>query len=560
MRRTFITDVTLVVLAAMVLLGVRCSLENLAAGGPGSGSETTNGLVATVRYQGGTPAAYASVRIRPSGFLGDTAASLAKVSSLVFDTLTDSAGRISFHQIDTGMYAIEVLDTGKSEGVLLRAAVHKATVIDFGVVFLNPLGGFSGSINCAQVPTSEIVYVQIYGLDVAQHVDRATGNFTISGIPAGSYSIRISTSQASIVPCILDNISVISGSTTSIDTAILAPLSSWSYSKNVWFNTTAEGADILVPVYNIPVLLRLSKDNFDFATARAGGTDLCFVKPDNTPLPYQVEQWDSADGHAEVWVKVDTIKGNTYAPYITMLWGNASSVLPKYSSVVFDTSRGFQGVWHMNEAQGDSVSDATENHYNGKRYSMDASSAVSGMIGTAQKFDGKTSYIVLTNTASSKLNFPQNGTYSVSAWVYAEMLDNAYHSIVSKSNMQYSLQLTNDSLWEFFEYRNRAGWQSTEIPATAKAWKYLVGVRSGTSQYLYVDGLLADSVITTTAETVSRITTDNVCIGRRTADTTRWFNGMIDEVRLCSWSNDANWIKLCYMNQKQQDELVSYNK
>jgi hypothetical protein len=49
-----------------------------------------------------------------------------------------------------------------------------------------------------------------------------------------------------------------------------------------------------------------------------------------------------------------------------------------------------------------------------------------------------------------------------------------------------------------------------------------------------------------------------VFIGRRTLDTTRFWNGMIDEVRICSWSHSVNWIKLCYMNQKQEDELVEF--
>ena len=74
---------------------------------------------------------------------------------------------------------------------------------------------------------------------------------------------------------------------------------------------------------------------------------------------------------------------------------------------------------------------------------MSSASSVTGAIGAARMFDGATNYIIMSNTASSKLNFPQNGVYSVSAWVYTEVLDLNYHSIISKSNQQYGLQLGN---------------------------------------------------------------------------------------------------------------------
>jgi hypothetical protein len=179
------------------------------------------------------------------------------------------------------------------------------------------------------------------------------------------------------------------------------------------------------------------------------------------------------------------------------------------------------------------------------------------MCGLAQRFDGASQYIVLSNTASSALNFAENGYYSISAWVYAEALDNDFHSIVSKGNQQYGLQLAWN-IWQFFEFHHRIGWESVESSATAKSWKYVTGVRAGKRQYLYVDGELVDSTISTTEGVANRNTGDNVFIGRRTLDTTRYWNGMIDEVRTCSWAHSINWIKLCYMNQKQEDELVEF--
>jgi hypothetical protein len=211
----------------------------------------------------------------------------------------------------------------------------------------------------------------------------------------------------------------------------------------------------------------------------------------------------------------------------------------------------------MNEADSSAVADASGNRYNGRKYGM-GSSAVQGMCGLAQRFDGMSQYIVLSNTASSKLDFMENGCYSISAWVYAEALDNGFHSVVSKGNQQYGLQLAKNNAWQFFEFQHRVGWEGVESPAVAKSWKYIAGVRAGRKQFLYVDGALVDSTITTATGAANRITADNVFIGRRTLDTTRFWNGMIDEVRACGWAHSVHWVKLCYMNQKQEDELVEF--
>jgi hypothetical protein len=37
-----------------------------------------------------------------------------------------------------------------------------------------------------------------------------------------------------------------------------------------------------------------------------------------------------------------------------------------------------------------------------------------------------------------------------------------------------------------------------------------------------------------------------------------YFGGKIDEVRVSSTALSADWIKLCYMNQKESDMLVRF--
>jgi hypothetical protein len=552
MNRTFF----ILFLSCLTTIGIfKCSVNRIA--GDGTGSETTNGVTATVRYQDGTPASFASVKIRPSWFLGDTGAVHGAVhgSSGIFDTMTDSSGRFLLKGIDTGAYSIEVIDTAKSQGALIQGMENAK---NYGVVFLNPVSSIRGTINTTDIPDSAAIYVQVYGLQRVKRVSAKTGAFAIDSIAEGNYAIRIVTSLPTFMPHTVENIAIGASRVTSVDTITLESVKAWNCSKKVFLNTTPSGADVTEDIYNFPVLIRLTKDNFDFLTARTRGDDIRFTKPDNTPLSYQIERWDAGAGFAEIWVKADTVFGASDSRYFNMLWGNSDASDASSSGDVFDTAVGFQGVWHMNDQDSIFCTDATNNHYNGERSAMSPVSTAPGAIGNAQVFDGKENYIVISNTADSKLNFPQNGRYSVSAWVSTEALDLNYHCIVSKSNQQYGLQLNNQNLWQFFEFANKRGWQSTEFPAAVKTWKYVVGVRDGSKQYLYIDGALVDSAITLAADGSLRFAGDNVCIGKRPGETNRFWSGMIDEVRICSWPHGSNWIKLCYMNQRQNDALVVF--
>ena len=102
----------------------------------------------------------------------------------------------------------------------------------------------------------------------------------------------------------------------------------------------------------------------------------------------------------------------------------------------------------------------------------------------------------------------------------------------------------------------------TTLSAQARTWTYLTGVRAGTREYLYVNGELADSAISFNPSTIQRYTGFDFLIGRNrnpANDTTGFFfKGIIDEVRVTSVAPSAEWIKLCYMNQKADDRLLVF--
>jgi hypothetical protein len=229
---------------------------------------------------------------------------------------------------------------------------------------------------------------------------------------------------------------------------------------------------------------------------------------------------------------------------------------------VFDTAAGFQGVWHMNQAAQATARDATFNGYDGTP-SDTSPMPVAGAIGTAQRFNGVSACIAMRGTAAGRLDFPQNGTYTVSAWALADSLDNTYHVIASKQLYQYTLQVRGDNRWEFHEFNDAGRFESTNDQAVIGVWTHLVGVRNGSRQYLYINGELADSVVKFADTNTVRVTTDDLFIGRLPAfdgygRTWRFFNGMIDEVGIANVARSPDWIRLSYMNQKAGNTLVEF--
>jgi hypothetical protein len=301
----------------------------------------------------------------------------------------------------------------------------------------------------------------------------------------------------------------------------------------------------------------------------ADGSDLRFTSKTGISLPFEIERWDPANSHGEIWVTVDTILGNNSSQSIMMYWGNpAASPLSKNSDV-FDTIDGFQGVWHLGDGTEDSIGDATNNRYSGVSPDTANPSIVNGIIGNCREFDGTADCITIPNTAESKLNFPEDGYFTLSAWAYADTFDNVYRTIATKGYEQYFLQLSyfpgDKPLWQFSVFREDDNWNMSHIAGTEKKWMLLTGVRQGTSQYLYCNGELVANTSSVYDQKATQNTTNDFSIGRFLQEATFptnfgycYFKGMIDEVRVCSVTRSPDWIKLCYMNQRSDDKLVQF--
>jgi hypothetical protein len=528
----------------------------------GSSSETVIGKVVN---GDGSPACSTIVTLYPADY---DPISDARLKLLTSDT-TDANGAYSLKVQDSTVNYSIVATTPKS-GVraLISDIILKGDTTRTQDAILSRPGAILIPINNGFDLTNGYVYVP--GTNISVFLSGRSDYVILDSVPAGStLSIHYRAGDGAATTRVLgDSVYVLSNDTVNIS------YTRWKFSKKLYFNTSSSGADVSGNVYDFPVLIRLTAPSFDFRQAAGNGEDIRFTKTDGSQLPYEIERWDSSGGSAEIWVKIDTVFGNNVNQHIDMYWGDSSATSFSNSAAVFDTSNGFQGVWHLSESGNAKVKDATGNHYDGTP-SDTAPVGAEGVIGSCRSFNGSSNFIRMNGTANSTLDFPDNGVYTVSAWVYIDSLDNGSHVIAGKGNEQYFLKFkianpnipNSPMVWEFVDYYDKTGYNITNslpsIPQT-RTWSYIVGVRKGTQQFLYLNGALADSTPTLSSLAAPRNTGEDVTIGKYVsapADTTGGkcpFLGKIDEVRISNAAYNPDWIKLCYKNQKEPDDLVKW--
>jgi hypothetical protein len=539
----------------MTVIALKCSPQRM-AGGSEIGNPSQKSIVGHVVYAGTASAvAGADVRLRPKSYTMDTAMTGITDSPLQLkNTTTDTQGRFVLDSIDTGAYCIEIAD-GKSNGALIQCAVtsNDAPEKTLPDATVKPVTAIQGTIPAALLPPSGSFYVQVYGLDRIARAGSATGRFTIKDVPEGSFTLRFTSSSPDFSAKEVGGVTVESGSVKDLGDVRLFAYTPWAFSRKITLNTSASGAAVSTSVMRFPVLIRLTESIIDFSAAAPGGADLRFTKADSTPLPFEIAQWDGAGKRAEVWVNVDTVRGNDSAQYVVMYYGNASASNASKSSAVFDTGSGFIAVWHLDGA----CLDASGNNHDGINYgALDTT----GIIGLSKKFSGKDSIKI-----AGLLGTP--ATVTLSAWAQLDSTPpGGGGEIVSIGDAALirtdyalgglgaigSIHMSDDSVFynvSSGQFLKQTGWHFMTFTVD----------RSTNSSTLYIDGKKVGFRTDLTAPINYSGVGQNTYIGKHGNGKTNFnFSGRIDEARVYRAPMSADYIKLCYMNQKADDALVMF--
>ncbi len=537
-----------------VLLLLGCGEKPMeTAGATETGNTKSTKVIGLILTPDGTAASQVSARLMTSG--ADPLAGAPRVDTVAE---TDNRGAYRFSIKDSGFCNL-IAVSGKSGARLLiknirvvgdSVMVPADTLRDPGALklFLMEMPDLAGS------------YLYFAGTRISSAIDSsaiARGFLILDSLPVGPIPelFQLKPDGRSKLILAENSIRILSG-----DTLSAGAYSAWPYSRQVRLNTTAAGAGVPADVAGFPLLVRLDSSNFDFTQAEPRGADLRFTKSDGSPLRYEIAGWDAARKHAEAWVRMDTVAGNSASQSIRMFWGRADAPAKSDPQGVFDKSGGFTAVWHLEGDGGNSqaYTDATANHSDGKGVNMDSASGAGGMVGGAQRFNGGDGHIDIPGSAAGPLNFPENGRYSISAWVKADKLTAAYQTLVGKGDNQYNVQISFENQWHFVEAMASGTYEATEVPAAAGNWKYLTCVRNGTGQTLYINGTLADGSKAVKSLQAHRSENFTVSIGGNSEVTGQGFSGLIDEVVISGTARSADWIKLSFENQRPDQKLLSF--
>jgi hypothetical protein len=357
----------------------------------------------------------------------------------------------------------------------------------------------------------------------------------------------------------------------------------WSRHRNVFLSTTAAGANVAGTVLNFPVLVRLgAADSATFAQARAGGIDLRFTKADNvTRLPHQIDHWDATGRIAAVWVRVDSVKGNSSTQLIRMHWGNATAADSSNGTAVF--ANGFTNVWHLGNAAGVAArpnaiaggNPATPTNFPG---GYAAPRGLIGMGDTLRGGDGSGGVaptLDLLNLGSITSDYSQGLTFST--WIYQTVLgtNTIYYSgsftpdgTATGGLVLTGLQGVEEGVGAKFRQRNGTTGGNSGIILTDGAMAGVLGrwahtlftLNSAGEMSIYLDGNLIGSasgiaMFSSATRPVNQL--GSTLAHMNYSDYS--FSGIMDEARLANIGRTAEWARLEYQNQRPGQVLVHFD-
>ena len=195
----------------------------------------------------------------------------------------------------------------------------------------------------------------------------------------------------------------------------------------------------------------------------------------------------------------------------------------------------------FNEVAGSRCADLSGN---GNTGTATGTTIIDGVFGKARDFDGTDDYIDCGSDSSLNVT----DAITVEGWFKLGTLDGAGHYIVGKYGTtsitpSYRLLHLNGGLVGF-SVRDAS---SVEVLANTgnlydSKWHHVVGVKSGTTAYIYADGTQVDS---DTDSSLNYQGNDRPVLVGRVLDV--YFDGAVDEVRIYSRALTADEIYLHYL-------------
>jgi Concanavalin A-like lectin/glucanases superfamily/Domain of unknown function (DUF2341) len=510
-----------------------CSPTQVASGG---GTETVIGSVVT---EDGSSACGTLVRLYPADYNPGK-----DVTQIPAESTGDS-GKYSFANVTAGAYNIIACDKEKSTRAIACGIEvgHKAVTVP--VVMLHA----PGTIKIALPDSVDTIkgYAYIPGSNIMKNTSSANGFVFLDSVPSGMitsicYGVRPGSSRTTVIR---DSVYVVPNDTT------VVPYVGWRFLKKIHINTTPSGAGVAGNVAGFPMLVRLNSANFDFGGAKPDGSDLRFAKSDGTPLPYQIERWNTSMQQAEIWVRIDTVFGNDSTQAFLMCWGNAAGTSQSSGSAVFDTGSGFVGAWHFGENGTVARSNSAQTKYSAVPGNFTGNEHTTGIIGGADSLNGTDEFFSLD---SGLADWANGITYSV--WAYptgvilcATFMD--FGNGTPGDNILFTRLNTTDQIAVQIYGDTSDGGKLGAPSIVLNQWQHFAFSVKGNQVKIYRNGALVLS--DTSAQAIRSVVRAQNYFGKNdwAVPGDSYYQGVLDEVEISNMERSADWLKLSYESQRE---------
>ena len=536
-------------LGVLVFLLAGCGSDSSIAGAGEIGNPSGQIAARVVTGSDSLPVAGSRVRIRTSDYLPPVG--LARVGGVTGETETAADGTFRFDSLAPGSYTVEVVASG-GIGALYRFIMPARGGHDAATIVAQPLTSVNGSI-----PEGEFsgpVAARIFGLERVVYADNP-GRFAFADLPAGEYRLRLSATQGDTTRIDVDRVVAPAGQTVTV-----SPWDGWDHMAELVFRPAALA--LSASLVSFPLLVRLAAPDFDFGTGRGSGDDVRFVTTHGIPLPYEIEQWDSAAAKATIWVLLDTLHHAADSQRVHMYWGNRGVGSQSSGRQVFNAAAGYRAVWHL--ADTGAVTDATGSTPPGVNHGAQGLAAVCG------------NGLRLVRTESTFVELPaeqlavHSAMGSIAFWVRSGF-DYADH----EGMLFYAAQHKGDGFGRDFELHvnfrtsnhvqlvisdTTAMTQSvtSAAPLNDGQWRHIVAQwEQGKAIELFVDGELVDSKEHGGS---NRLMDGYAAIGRPhtiTGQHFRYADADIDEIRLMSGPVSHDVVKCWYESQRPDSSFLT---
>jgi WD40 repeat protein len=200
--------------------------------------------------------------------------------------------------------------------------------------------------------------------------------------------------------------------------------------------------------------------------------------------------------------------------------------------------------WKFDKVKENKVVDSSGNDLYGKLIG-DAHIVSDPERGNVLSLDGNGDYVDFGNNSA----FNILGSITVTAWIKPRAFDEPWQAIINKGDSSWRLQRYQEKGSVEFACTglNVTGTKWGNVWGTVDVndgkWHHIVGAYNGTKIHLYIDGMLDKSL---DASGFTNTNEFSVMVGENPEQRGRYWNGLIDDVRMYSYALSENEVKEVY--------------